>query len=105
MNKSRILSTFRTEYRRTMAPYHVEVSALRWLRKFLDEFSIDHSSQIQHWQTVYYVAELKRKGHSFADCLQAKSSLQFLMQNVLKRGKTAESTLVDETQATVKITG
>jgi len=105
MNKSRMLSTFRTEYRRRMVPYHAEVSALRWVRKFLDEFSIVHSSQIQYWQIEYYIAELKRKGHSFAGCLQAKSSLQFLMKNVLKRENTAESMLLDETPATVKITG
>ncbi|WP_340102684.1 hypothetical protein [Rhodohalobacter sp. 8-1] len=90
MKRSLILSTFRTEFRRKGATYQQETSALRWVRKFLDEFTVDHSSQIRHWQTDYFISELKKRDHSYDDLLQAQSALQFLMKRILNRSESDE---------------
>lgn len=82
MRKTRILSSFRTEYRRTQASYQSEIAALRWVRRFLNEFSIDHSSQIRPWQMDYFISNQK-KSHTYVEVLQAKSALQFLLNRVL----------------------
>jgi len=82
MRKSRILSSFRTEYRRARASYQSEIAALRWVQRFLNDFSIDHSSQIRQWQFDYFISKQK-KTHSYVDVLQAKAALQFLFSRVL----------------------
>jgi hypothetical protein len=95
MKRARILSTFRTEFRRKGATYQQEVSALRWIRKFLDEFTIDHSSQIRHWQTDFFMSELKKRDHSYDDLLQARSALHFLMKKILTRTASDEMSTPD----------
>ncbi len=90
MKRSLILSTFRTEFRRNGATYQQEKSSLRWVRKFLDEFTVDHSSQIRHWQTDFFISELKKQNYSYDDLLQAQSALHFLMKRVLHRSENDE---------------
>lgn len=90
MNRSLILSTFRTEFRRKGASYKQERSAIRWIQKFLDQFTIDHCSQIRHWQTEYFISELKKQDHSYDDLLQAQSALRFLMKRILNRTESDE---------------
>ena len=83
MNRSRIISTFRVEFRRKGASYKQERTATRWVQKFLDYSTIDHSSQIRHWQCDYFVSELRKCDHSYDDLLQAQSALQFLLKRIL----------------------
>jgi hypothetical protein len=90
MNKSKIVSTFRVEFRRKGASYRQERSALRWVQKFLDQFAIDHSSQVRHWQTDYFISELKKQDHSYDDLLQAQSALRFLLKRILNRTESDE---------------
>lgn len=96
MKRSHILSRFRTEFRRKGATYQQEVSSLRWIRKFMDELSIDHSSQIRSWQTEYFMSELKKKEYTYDELLQAKSALRFLMDKILVRTHTDEPVYNDE---------
>ena len=103
MNKSLILSTFRTEFRRTGASYKQERTALRWVRKFLDEFTIDHSSQIRHWQTEFYISELKKRDHTYNDLLQAQSALHFMMKRILNRSDSDEM-LNNDVSKVIRIT-
>lgn len=90
MKRSLILSTFRTEFRRKGSSYQLEISALRWVRKFLDEYTVDHSSQIRHWQIEYFISKLKKQDHSYDDLLQAQSALHFLMKRILNRTESDE---------------
>lgn len=103
MKRSRILSTFRTEFRRKGATYQQEVSALRWVRKFLDEFTIDHSSQIRHWQTDFYISELKKREHTYDDLLQAQSALRFMMKRILNRSD-SDDMLDNDVSEVIRIT-
>ena len=89
MKKSRILSSFRIEYRRNKAPYQSEVSALRWIKKYFENFSIDDSSQIRLWQIEYFLAELKKSDYMYDDLHQARHALRFLVDKVLKRSLSA----------------
>jgi len=103
MNKSLILSTFRTEFRRKGASYKQERTALRWVRKFLDEFTIDHSSQIRHWQTDVFIAELKKGDYAYDDLLQAQSALRFMMKRILNRSDSDEM-LTNDVSEVIRIT-
>lgn len=105
MKKSRILSNYRIEFRRKHASYQTEVSTLRWVRKFLDEFSIDHSSQIRHWQIDYFISELKKRECSYDELLQAKSALRFLMDKVLRRTETVDVPSDEEIPGVFRVTG
>src|SRR6056297_3979004 len=91
MNRSRIISTFRVEFRRKGASYRHERTAIRWVEKFLNRFTIDHSSQIRFWHCDFSISELKKEDHSFDDLLQARTALRFMMKRVLNR------TAVDDT--------
>lgn len=101
MNRSRLVSTFRVEFRRKGASYRQERMALRWVQKFLDEFAIDHSSQVRHWQCDYFLSNLKKDESSFDDLLQAKSAIRFLMKQVLKRSGREESEFAGHSPADV----
>jgi len=86
MKTSLILSSYRTEFRRKDASYRSEVKTLRWVRLFLDELSINHSSQIRRWQVDYFLSEQKKRGISYDEQLQAKSALQFLFKVLIRSG-------------------
>lgn len=96
MKKSRILSSFRIEYRRKKAPYQSEVSALRWLKKFFENFSIDDSSQIRLWQIEYFLSDLKKANCRYDDLRQARHALRFLVDNVLKSTLSTEQYMENE---------
>lgn len=83
MNRSLILSNFRAEFRRKNASYKKEAATLRWIRRFLDELSISHSSQIRLWHFDYFISDLKDRDVSFDELLLARSSLRFLFEKVL----------------------
>jgi hypothetical protein len=97
MKKSRILSSFRIEYRRNKAPYQSEVSALRWIKKFFENFSIDDSSQIRLWQIEYFLSELKKSDYKYDDLRQARHALRFLLKNVLQRSLSAGAFMENDT--------
>ena len=103
MNKSRILSTFRVEFRRKGASYRQERTALRWIQKFLDTFTIDHSSQIRHWQCDFFISELKKEDYTFDDLLQARSALRFMMKRVLSR-TAVDDTATHDSSGVIRIT-
>ncbi|MFO7845865.1 MAG: phage integrase N-terminal SAM-like domain-containing protein [Balneolaceae bacterium] len=105
MRQSRMLSNYRTEFRRAGLPYSKEASALRWVRKFLNELSIDHASQIRHWQIDYYISELKKQELSYDELLHAKSSLRFLMDRVLKIEKDSLHHYENENPGVFRVTG
>jgi len=104
MRKSRILSNFRIEYRKNLAAYQKEISALRWIRKFLEELSIDDSSQIREWQIDFFLSELKKGDYSYNDFLQAKSALHILMDRVLSRNRSSELPSDSDAPGVFKIT-
>ena len=83
MNRSLILSNFRAEFRRKNASYKKEAATLRWVRRFLDELSISHSSQIRLWHFDYFISNLKEEQVSFDELLLARSSIRFLFEKVL----------------------
>jgi len=103
MNKSLILSTFRVEFRRNGASYKQERTALRWIQRFLNTFTIDHSSQIRHWQCDFFISELKKENHSFDELLQARSALRFMMKRVLSR-TAGDDTAADDSSGVIRIT-
>lgn len=105
MRQSRILSNYRLEFRRSGLAYKNEASAMRWVRKFLNEFSIDHSSQIRQWQVDYYISELKKQDFSYDELLQAKSSLRFLMDRVLNREELSLQASDHEVPGVFRVTG
>lgn len=105
MRQSRILSNYRSEFRRAGLPYKNEATALRWVRKFLLEFSIDHSSQLRNWQVDYYIAELKKRDLSYDERLQARSSLRFLMDRVLKIEKDSMHQYENANPGVFRVTG
>lgn len=85
MKRSLILSNLRIELRRKQAGYSTEKNTIRWVRIFLDQMSIAHSSQIRIWQRDLFLSKLKGSGEvSYEEQLQAKSSLLFLYNRVLK---------------------
>jgi hypothetical protein len=85
MNRSRILSNFRTEFRRKGYSYRQEATALGWIRRFIHEFDFDNASQIQPWHADIFLSKLAGKDLSLDDQLQAKSAVTFLMRFVIKR--------------------
>lgn len=103
MNRSRIISTFRVEFRRKGASYKQERTATRWVQKFLDHFTIDHSSQIHHWQCDFFISELKKENHTFDDLLQARSALRFMMKQVLSR-TAGDETVAQDFSGVIRIT-
>ncbi len=86
MTRSLILSKLRIELRRKQAGYSTEKTMLRWINRFLDEMSIAHSSQIRDWQRELFISNLQNDENTrHHDLLQAKSSLLFLFERVLKQ--------------------
>lgn len=104
MKRTRLLSVYRAEFRRKEASYKDEVSSLRWVRKFLDKFSIEHSSQIRQWQVDVFIAELRKKGYAVDDLFQSRSSLRFLMEKILQRPQNVEPA-EDESPGVFRVTG
>lgn len=86
MRKSLMLSNLRIEIRRKQAGYPTEKTMIGWTNKFFDEMSIAHSSQIRDWQKDLFLSKLQKSGEiSYEDQLQARSSLLFLFEKVLKQ--------------------
>ncbi len=85
MNRSLILSNLRMEIRRKQSGYSTERMMLNWVNRFFEEMSIAHASQIREWQKDLFLKKLQAKGDvSYEEQLQAKSSLLFLFEKVLK---------------------
>jgi len=85
MTRSLILSKIRIELRRKQAGYLTEKTMLRWINRFFDEMSISHSSQIRDWHRELFLSNLRNNENTeYQDVLQAKSSLLFLFERVLK---------------------
>lgn len=106
MKRSLILSNLRIELRRKETGYSTEKNTIRWVTTFLDQMSIVHSSQIRTWQKDLFLSQLKnREDLSYEVHLQAKSSLLFLFERVLKHypGFTGESG--DNEPQSFRITG
>jgi len=103
MNRSRIISTFRVEFRRKGASYRHERTAIRWVEKFLNRFTIDHSSQIRFWHCDFFISELKKEDHTFDDLLQARSALRFMMKRVLSR-TAGDEAAAHESSGVIRIT-
>jgi hypothetical protein len=86
MTRSLILSKLRIELRRKQAGYSTEKTMIRWVNQFFDEMSITHSSQIRDWQRELFISNLQNDENTrYQDLLQAKSSLLFLFERVLKQ--------------------
>lgn len=86
MNRSLIISKTRVEVRRKMAGLQKERSVIRWIERFFDEMSIDHSSQIRLWQRQAFISALQSDPNlSREDILQARSSILFMYQHILDR--------------------
>lgn len=91
MDRSMIISKTRVEIRRKMNSFQKERAVISWIQQFFDEMSIDHSSQVRHWQQEAFLSKLKNKhGLSKEDLLQARSALLFMNSAVL--GKSRYST-------------
>lgn len=85
MNRSLILSRLRIEIRRKESGYPTERTMIRNVRRFLEGMSLTHASQIREWHKDLYISRLKNKENiSDEELLQAKSSLLFLFERVLK---------------------
>lgn len=85
MNRSLILSRLRIEVRRKQAGYPTEKTMVGWAKQFMDHMSLSHSSQFREWQRDLFLANLKNGSDvSEKEILQAKSSLLFLYERVLK---------------------
>lgn len=85
MNRSLILSKLRIEVRRKHAGFSTERTMMYWVRRFLDEMSISHSSQIREWQKEMFLTKIQNKSDiSYEELLQARSSLMFLFERILK---------------------
>lgn len=85
MNQALILSRLRIEVRRKRAGYPTERTMVRTVRNFMEELSLTHSSQIREWHKDLFLSQLKNAEKlSEAELLQAKSSLLFLFDRVLK---------------------
>lgn len=104
MTRSRLLSVYRMEFRRKAASYQTEVSTLRWVRKFLETFSIEYSSQIRQWQVEFFIADLRKKSYTVEELFQARTALRFLMENILNRSNT-EEVIDQESPGVFRITG
>jgi len=104
MNRSQILSNYRTEFRRNSATYRSEVTALRWVNRFLEHFSVEDSSQIRQWQVEFFISELGSEASTFEELLQARSALRFLIINVLHRSAQSNSDYQEDTPGVFKFT-
>lgn len=90
MDRSLIISRTRVEIRKKKAGLQKERAIIRWLQKFFDDMSIEHSSQIRQWQQEAFLSKLKSgAGISREDMLQARSALLFLNLIVFGKGATA----------------
>ena len=88
MRRELILSNLRIELRRKQASYLSEKRAVSLVNDFLENMSIVHSSQIRRWQKDYFLSEMERSSERTKDeFLQAKSTLTFLFNIVLKKGR------------------
>lgn len=89
MNRSLILSRLRIEVRRKGAGYPTERTMIRTARKFMENMSLSHSSQIREWHRDLYLSRLKgNESITEEELLQTKSSLLFLFERVLKPSNT-----------------
>lgn len=85
MNQALILSRLRIEVRRKQAGYPTERTMVRTVQNFMEQMSLTHSSQIREWHKDLFLSQLKNNDNSSEDeLLQAKSSLLFLFDRVLK---------------------
>ena len=97
MKKSLMLSNFRVELRRKQSSFSNERMMLNWVKKFFEEMSIVHSSQIRDWQKEMFLANLRKNENvSYEELLQAKSSLFFLFEKVLKQSEFSNITTDSE---------
>lgn len=88
MKRSLMLSNFRVELRRKHSSFSNERMMLNWIKKFFEEMAIVHSSQIRDWQKEMFLADLRKNENvSYEELLQAKSSLFFLFERVLKQSE------------------
>lgn len=85
MKRSLILSNLRIELRKKNADYNTEKVAQKWVKEFLDDLSIVHSSQIRNWQRDLFLTRIQTANSSKEEILQAKSALLFLYERVLKK--------------------
>lgn len=89
MDRSMIISKTRVEIRKKMAGLQKERSIIRWLQKFFDDMSIEHSSQIRLWQQQAFLSKLKSEtGITREDLLHARSALLFLNLTIFGKGIT-----------------
>ena len=84
MNRLLIISRTRVEVRRKKGGLSKERVIISWLKKFFDDMSIDHSSQIRIWQKEAFLSKLKSSpDYSREEVLQASSALLFLYSTIL----------------------
>ncbi len=70
---------------------------MNWVKKFFEEMSIVHSSQIRDWQKEMFLTNLHKNNEvSFEDLLQAKSSILFLFEKVLKQTELSKNVSEEE---------
>ncbi len=106
MNRLLIISRTRVEVRRKKGGLSKERVIISWLKKFFDDMSIDHSSQIRIWQKEAFLSKLKSSpDYSREEVLQASSALLFLYSTILGMSE-ASSRLsdVDSEPGVFKIT-
>ncbi|MCC5941051.1 MAG: phage integrase N-terminal SAM-like domain-containing protein [Balneolaceae bacterium] len=97
MRKSLMLSNLRVELRRKQSSFSTERMMINWVKKFFEEMSIVHSSQIRDWQKEMFLSDLRKKEEiSYDDLLQAKSSILFLFEKVLKQADLSKSVAENE---------
>jgi len=97
MKKSLMLSNLRIELRRKQSSFSTERVMLNWVKKFFEEMSIVHSSQIRDWQKEMFLTNLHKNNEvSFEDLLQAKSSILFLFEKVLKQTELSKNVSEEE---------
>lgn len=81
-----MLSNLRVELRRKETRFSTERLMLAWAKRFFDEMAIVHSSQIRDWQKEMFLSALQKNNDiSYEELLQARSSLLFLYERVLKQ--------------------
>lgn len=85
MNRDLILSKLRVEVRRKESGYPTERTMIRIAKKFMEQMTLTHASQIREWHKDLFLSQLKNdKSISDEEFLQSKSSLMFLFEKVLK---------------------
>lgn len=106
MDTSLIISKTRVEIRRKMAGLQKERTVIAWIKRFFDEMSINHSSQIRLWQQEAFIVNLQKKPEfSKEEILQARSALLFMYKNILgNNGSLIQTDDLDSAPGVFKIT-